>query len=1313
MVQFNFIQKEATYKILYFGPTGSGKTSNLKYLAQKITPKGRSQLSTISASAKDNLWIDFLTVEAGISAGMKTRFNIFTLPSQEPYESVRKLFLQDADGLVFIADSTKIEENLFVLQGIEKNLQENGSSLHQIPLVIQWNKRDLASALDTNLLHDRINYPGVIEYTASAITGKGVFNTIEKLATLAIKAAIASKQYHIQRKKLSTEDESQDQRISLSIFQEDEGEKNLQQEGKTKTPDGITDRMKLTRTRLFALKSSSGSDKEELHVEESERDSSVGKVVFLKLFGSIHPASSPIIKNKVMDYYNQGNARIILDMENIEYIHSTGFGMLIEIGNRAKIMGGGISLISLPEKFKTPFELMGMNKSVSLFKNETEALSSLKSVEKVSTDTQNPANISVNLTWKHPKLASIIPPPQKNQNSGNPIYIIYERSDIDLLKRLEEDISAQGYAVTIDRKRLKEDISWSMENSQMIQESQIILLLWTDSSSKSTLVSQEWVLARGLGKKIIPCMQGASPILPVPLQSLESVDLRYYEKAISKVSEMLSEKFPYPYNYNMVPPCSYIPFTPNPYFIERDQELSLLYHLILNHKNVIITHDGPFMEIEGIGKTRLAIEFAYRMSFLFPDGILWINGAGNFHKEFQMAAYELGLVEVSPNFQLSFTSLRKLKSYIKNHPDMLLIIDNLEDTTMLEQEIAPGIIPMQLGCYLLCTSNSKSKIPDTASLFLEALSPESSMQLFLNIAKNRQGQEIEMLRTLINLSGGLPLAIEMMAKFLMKNSQLTITQYYRSFSEQRSHPAEETNKLSFSILLNTILKKQTDGLQDDYVQKLIEIAGWFPKSTILSQETIGIFAGVASDTVRAQVYLKNPIERLQELSLIDVIAENSIRMHPCVYRFFQNARYDIDPEQQKNTKKKAAERMFSCYQDFARLEKDYEKRGFIPLLEDIETGLSWNENHIELQEIAKYFHRESHAIQQQRFMPHYFIQQLYSRVYGESEGEALLLKNLQDSLPRVSWQKGSFWLKRCNKFPPAVLREKHEVFVSGMNRAILSPNNQQMAFASFDNLSLWDTYNGKLLHNFLSNSAGSRALVFNSQGSRLLVSHFNEIKSWNVNEPKDVYTLLKQTDCILALAISSRDLLACAGKDKVVYLWDMLTSKEKGILRGHDSNIHCLCFSKDATKLLSGGYDKTVALWELSRNDLLYTIRAHCDVVTSVCFSPNGEIFLSGGKDGQIRLWETNTGIPIGSLPGHRGEITSLAFCPQGNYILSAGTDTCLKLWDASSGKLLQTFVAEYPVIQCQFSQDGNYIWACDALPTIYKFRLMKINVSL
>lgn len=823
---------------------------------------------------------------------------------------------------------------------------------------------------------------------------------------------------------------------------------------------------------------------------------------------------------------------------------------------------------------------------------------------------------------------------------------------------------------------------------------------------------KEWVLGRGLGKKIIPCLKENSPALPMPLQPLETVDLKYYDKALAKIKDLCADTSPCNYNYNMLPPLSYIPFGPNPYFTEREQELSQLYNLLLNHKNVIISHDGAFSESEGIGKTRLAIEFAYRMSFLFPDGILWINGAGNFHKELQMAAYDLGIVEVSPNFQLSITSLNKLKSYIKYHPKMLLIIDNLEDPSLLQQEIAPGVIPISLNCYILCTTNSKNTIPKTGSLLLNHLSPESSMQLFLNIAKNRQGQEVEMLRTLVNLCGGMPLAIEMMAKFLLKNPQLTITQYYRSFSEQRGHAAEETNKLSLNIILNTILKKQTESLQDDYTQKLLEIAGWFPKSAILSKETLGLFIGISPETVRVYVYLKNPIERLQDLSLIDLVGDHSIRLHPCVYRFFQANRAAIEPEQQKNNRKKAAERMMLCYQDFSRLEKDYEKRGFIPLLEDIETALEWNESHAELKELQKYFHREGHAIQQQRFMPHYFIQQLYSRIYGEGESESFLLKNLQDSLPRVSWQKGSFWLKRCNKFTPDV-PEKQELFVSGMNRAAFSPNTQQMAFGSFDSLSVWDTYSGKATHTLLSSSSGTRALAFNSQGSRLIVSHFHELKSWNTNEPKDVYTILKQTDCILALAVSSRDQIACAGKDKIISLWDSTSGKEKGILKGSASNIHCLCFSKDASKLLSGCYDKSIYLWEIGKNELTYTIRAHCDVVTALCFSPNGEVFISGGKDGQIRLWETNTGIPIGSLPGHRGEITSLSFCPQGNYILSSGTDTCLKLWDFSCGKLLQTFVAEYPIIHCQFSQDGNYIWACDALPTIYKFRLMKINVSL
>src|SRR5437762_4745182 len=184
MVQINFAQKQVNAKIVYYGPGMSGKTTNLEIVHQRAPAPNRGDLTSISTDGDRTLFFDFMPLDLGTVAGMRTCFQIYTVPGQVYYNSTRKLVLQGVDGVVFVADSSAsmVEENLESMRNLEQNVAEYGKSLATIPLIIQYNKRDLPDAMRLEELNRLLNPYNAPTYEAIANTGQGVFPTLKALA---------------------------------------------------------------------------------------------------------------------------------------------------------------------------------------------------------------------------------------------------------------------------------------------------------------------------------------------------------------------------------------------------------------------------------------------------------------------------------------------------------------------------------------------------------------------------------------------------------------------------------------------------------------------------------------------------------------------------------------------------------------------------------------------------------------------------------------------------------------------------------------------------------------------------------------------------------------------------------------------------------------------------------------------------------------------------------------------------------------------------------------------------------------------------
>jgi signal recognition particle receptor subunit beta len=191
----NFSKDEIQCKIVYYGAGFCGKTTNLQYIYSKTSDRIRGKMVSIDTKGGDRtIFFDFLSLNLGKIRGFDIRVQLYTVPGQVHYDATRKLVLKGVDGVVFVADSLKVQrkKNIESLINLAKNLAEKRQSIRSVPLVMQYNKRDLdgtdSEILPLEILEKDLNSMlKVPAFEASALRGFGVFETLREISKLVVK----------------------------------------------------------------------------------------------------------------------------------------------------------------------------------------------------------------------------------------------------------------------------------------------------------------------------------------------------------------------------------------------------------------------------------------------------------------------------------------------------------------------------------------------------------------------------------------------------------------------------------------------------------------------------------------------------------------------------------------------------------------------------------------------------------------------------------------------------------------------------------------------------------------------------------------------------------------------------------------------------------------------------------------------------------------------------------------------------------------------------------------------------------------------
>ena len=194
MAVVNLKKRQIECKIVYYGAARCGKTTNLDYIHRTFTQKVKSEMISINTDGDRTLFFDFMALEVGKLKGCDVRVQLYTVPGQVKYSSTRKLVLRGADGIVFVADSLEVrrEQNMLSLKDLQQNLRSYNLNIFKVPLVMQFNKRDLdhsgVSLMSIDQMANELNRQlKVPAFPATALNGMGVAKTLKECLRLVLR----------------------------------------------------------------------------------------------------------------------------------------------------------------------------------------------------------------------------------------------------------------------------------------------------------------------------------------------------------------------------------------------------------------------------------------------------------------------------------------------------------------------------------------------------------------------------------------------------------------------------------------------------------------------------------------------------------------------------------------------------------------------------------------------------------------------------------------------------------------------------------------------------------------------------------------------------------------------------------------------------------------------------------------------------------------------------------------------------------------------------------------------------------------------
>jgi WD40 repeat protein len=925
------------------------------------------------------------------------------------------------------------------------------------------------------------------------------------------------------------------------------------------------------------------------------------------------------------------------------------------------------------------------------------------------------------------------------------LFISYSRKDIQAAAKIEQKLQEHGFDTWRDLSDIDPGVNWSRESANSLADSDIIVLLWSEHAATSRTVKNEWLTARALEKGIIPCfleplenlpdafklpqvlehINGISFTEAVPqliLSTKKSLLFGFktlfiflfrtfldcwttstdFETGINSLIKILKdpESIDRTYDYMKLPPHAVIPFRPNPDFVGRHTELLDLYLSLICELNVVaINQVVNVFGLGGIGKTQLAVEFAYRFAFAFPEGVLWLNAARDWQTEFACAARKLGLTVEDPTSSDADTRLlHKLQGYISEHKSMLVVMDNVADPSKLDDEVLPGFVPTALGCCLMFTSRSQALPVNAKALEVEVLSDDAAFELLTKGNPPALEEEVSAQKICATL-GNLPLAVELAGAYLReKRGTITYAVYLKNLEAHRLQILEEKRKgfkpaVHEDPSLLATFESQYELLEDENAQYVFKLAGQFPEAAMIPVARLGLLAGIEDQPESLETPLDDAFKFLVRISLVEQLQNYQLRLHPLVREFAERL---IAKEKRVEFLNRAAVNLHTAYKDVSRLEREYIERGIDSVIDDVQVAIVWcktGTQHVEdLTNTQRILDRERHNLRVDAHaatpvqLDTFLLQQLHYQAH--SMGMDSLAKKCCAALAT----KDTLSFKMCGSGgfeDPAGIRtfEGHSDSVTAVS---MSKDGKVAISGSFD-LILWDVATGRNIRTFKGHSGWVKAVSMSEDGKVAISGSFDTtLILWDVATGRNIRTFKGHSGSVKAVSMSEDGKIAISGSlDTTLILWDVATGRNIRTFKGHSGSVDAVSMSKDGKVAISGSFDTTLILWDVATGRNIRTFKGHLGSVKAVSMSKDGKVAISGSFD--LILWDVATGRPIRTFKGHSGWVNAVSMSEDGKVAISGSDDNTLILWDVATGRPIRTFNGHSDwVTAVSMSEDGK-----------------------
>lgn len=872
------------------------------------------------------------------------------------------------------------------------------------------------------------------------------------------------------------------------------------------------------------------------------------------------------------------------------------------------------------------------------------------------------------------------------------IFISYSSKDRPVAETIHGSLESAGFVVWRDKTRLETD--WSKEVALGLAKSDLLCLLWSENSRESKWVKHEWLTARALEKLIIPCLLPSAPALPEPLYNFHGISFASIEDGcgnlVDRITERLEKKegFFEEYEYKLLPKNCSIPFNPNRRFTGRLDDLLDLYLMMVGNLNKKGINQVGTVGMGGIGKTQLAVEFAYRFGFAF-HAVYWIQAANpdDWLPGFISIARDHLKREIKDFDKLEGDRqyLFALLHYFIDHPNTLVVMDNVTEPKDLNNDTRLfGFTPLTLRCDLLFTTRRHFDLDPVSKKEIGVLSPDAALHLLRSYRKPKPDEEVHA-RDICELVGRLPLAVTLAGAYLREYADDYTFESYRNELARKKLHVIDIGKLSEEDLATRHTASVKDTLDDHWKmlrqedsRLLLCIAGQFPEAAIIPKARLGLLTGITTDPSEIDQPLPKAFRNLHHLCLVERLSDNTnaVRLHPLV-REFANQLVTIEEKPQFRTT--AAKRLSDALFEYAGLEREVLHRGVEEVISDIQVGLDWWGSHDEdrdgLELLQGALRLSSHALTQS---PAQLACQLLGRLMEEKNSKIIMLLDQTKGAgrqPRLRPMSAS--LEK-----PGGPRQRTLMHERQVTALVITHDEEHVISGETDGtLTRWEWKSGRPIAKWNKHRSQVRALGVSPDGLFLIVLFCDSwLRVFHLGDGVEAFSVkLGDAPSLLHASVSNNGTyVAFVVRGEEGDQLAMLKLSEKfdscqEIFRFTEPDIRALAVTAKGEKLFwaigqgDRGILKILNVVEgmsgsrLKPAEVDFEYREHGHDALAV--SPDGTYVVFKSFEGPFLVWDFSRGRDCRLLEAGRGDLL-LAVTPDGKRGISTDKGGFLILWD-------------------------------------------------